>query len=117
MLLKGYDSSNGTFAGCSIFSNKDFESQQLQADVEILVDDFNFVEDIDLYRYDGTSFSLVSGWEATKESRAAARQALIDALNAQEINMPVVKGKKYPYTASGKKAAAAARTPKKIKKK
>ena len=42
MLLKGYDSSNGTFAGCSIFSNKDFESQQLQADVEILVDDFNF---------------------------------------------------------------------------
>ena len=31
--------------------------------------------------------------------------------------MPVVKGKKYPYTASGKKAAAAARTPKKVKKK
>ena len=32
--------------------------------------------------------------------------------------MPTVKGKKYPYTAVGKKAAAAAaRTPKKIKKK
>jgi len=31
--------------------------------------------------------------------------------------MPMVKGKKYAYTPAGKKAAASARTPKKVKKK
>jgi len=31
--------------------------------------------------------------------------------------MPTVKGKKYSYTPAGKKAAAAARTSKKVKKK
>lgn len=34
----------------------------------------------------------------------------------KELNMPRVNGKKYPYTAAGKKAASAARKKKKKKK-
>ena len=69
------------------------------------------------HTFDGTSWGNVAGWADPKVAQIAALQAQIDALNAQEKFMPTVKGKKYPYTAAGKKAATAASKPKKSPKK
>ena len=36
-------------------------------------------------------------------------KTLLEVFSEEDDDMPTVKGKKYPYTAAGKKAAAAAR--------
>lgn len=38
-------------------------------------------------------------------------KTLLEVFSEEDYDMPTVKGKKYPYTAAGKKAAAAARKP------
>ena len=35
-------------------------------------------------------------------------KTLLEVFSEEDYDMPTVKGKKYPYTAAGKKAAAAA---------
>jgi hypothetical protein len=67
MLLHGYDPSDGSFTGTSKFSNPVMEEAQ-QGDA-IIVDDFNFAEDHDLYETDGETFTLIDGWEAIKAER------------------------------------------------
>jgi hypothetical protein len=67
MLLQGYDPSDGTFTGTSKFSNPAMEEAQ-QGDA-IIVPDFDFVEDPDLYETDGLTFTLIDGWEAIKAER------------------------------------------------
>ncbi len=39
--------------------------------------DFNFVEDFDLYQYNGTSFDLISGWEDIKAQRAVEKTLVV----------------------------------------
>ena len=48
---------------------------------------------------------VTHGWPSLEE----ADPAFVSLVDAQENIMPVVKGKKYPYTAAGKKAAAKAK--------
>ena len=52
---------------------------------------------------------VTHGWPSLEE----VDPSFVSLVDAQENNMPVVKGKKYPYTAAGKKAAAKAKKTKK----
>jgi hypothetical protein len=67
MLLHGYNPNDGTFTGTSKFSNPVME--QAQKGAAIIVDDFDFAEDPDLYETDGQTFTLIAGWEAIKAER------------------------------------------------
>ena len=70
MLLHGYNPSDGSFTGTSKFSNPEMELAQ-KGD-SIAVDDFTFIQDVDLYKSDGKTFSLIDGWEDIKAARDQA---------------------------------------------
>jgi len=80
MLLHGYNSSDGSFSGTSLFSNSLME--EAQKGDSIIVDKFTFTEAHDLYKSDGVTFSLVDGWEAIKEVRLEAEMLLLEASTA-----------------------------------
>jgi len=70
MLLHGYNPSDGSFTGTSKFSNPEMELEQ-KGD-SIAVADFTFTQDVDLYKSDGKTFSLIDGWEDIKAARDRA---------------------------------------------
>jgi len=50
-------------------SNSKKEQEFLTANPNYMDTDFNFVESMDLYEYNGTTFNLISGWETIKATR------------------------------------------------
>lgn len=80
MLLHGYNSNDGSFTGTTLFSNPRMEAAQ-KGDA-LIVDEFTFIEDHDLYKSDGITFSLISGWEVIKAERLSAQDA-VDLDNAK----------------------------------
>ena len=80
MLLHGYNPKNGSFTGTAVFSNPVMEKAQ-KGD-SIIVDEFDFIEDIALYKSDGVTFTLVTGWKTIKATRVK-EQAAVDLGDAK----------------------------------
>ena len=57
--------------GIITISNADKELEFLANNPTYIESDFNFIESLDLYEYDGTTFNLVADWEAIKATREA----------------------------------------------
>jgi len=60
---------NNKIIGNINISNSSKEQDFLTNNPDYIKTDFDFVESLDLYEYDGTNFNLVSGWEAIKEEQ------------------------------------------------
>jgi len=70
---------NNKIIGNINISNSSKEQDFLTNNPDYIKTDFDFVESLDLYEYDGTNFNLVSGWEAIKTEREAeANNAIIN---------------------------------------
>lgn len=76
MLLHGYNSNDGSFTGTTSFSNLKMEEAQAQNSDSIVVEDFTFIEEHDLYKSDGITFSLIDGWETIKAKREEEKAAI-----------------------------------------
>jgi len=83
MLLHGYNTSDGSFIGTSVFSNPVME--EAQKGDSITVDEFDFVEGQKLYKSDGVTFSLIDGWEIIKAADDALTASLLEDANAASV--------------------------------
>ena len=91
MLLHGYDPIDGSFTGTSKFSNPVMEEAQKGS--SIIIADFDFVEDADLYATDGATFTLIEGWEAIKAQRNRVDPATLLAQERRAMTCSRAQGK------------------------